>query len=263
MASASIEDAPVSAHAANLVTAMKILAASAATTALVPPSALTVAILPDRDCQGAIRRRPPWLRSVVARQRQLRLTSAAQKPAAGRTEPASPSVAEPTTADSRIRRTALPARRPGAGGGYARSTPPRRDLRSDPRGAQTPSPRALLCGRWRRTTCSAGRSRHAQGPSPPPAGRGTRRGLSRAASAPSVRPRGGPAPAFVRAVPGPVRRPDIRSRFGRCRARAVVAPETGPPTPGAPRLHGPGARPGPVRDTALRRSVHRRTQSAR
>src|SRR5215203_3700599 len=52
MASASIEEAPVSAHAANLVSAMKILAASAATTALVPPSALTVAILPDRDCQG-------------------------------------------------------------------------------------------------------------------------------------------------------------------------------------------------------------------
>src|SRR5215212_860583 len=124
MASASIEDAPVSAHAANLVTAMKILAASAATTALAPPSALTVAILPDRHCQGASHRRPPLLRSVVARQRQLRLTSAAQKPAAGHTGPAWPSVAVTTTVGSRIRRTALPARRPGAGGGYVRSTRP-------------------------------------------------------------------------------------------------------------------------------------------
>src|SRR5215207_1258425 len=68
MASASIEEAPVRAHAANLVIAMKILAVSAATTALVPPSALTGAILPDGDGLVAIRRRHPLPRSVVLKE---------------------------------------------------------------------------------------------------------------------------------------------------------------------------------------------------
>ena len=48
IASASIDDAPVRAKAANFVTAMKQLASNAAMTALVPPSALTRTILPDR-----------------------------------------------------------------------------------------------------------------------------------------------------------------------------------------------------------------------
>src|SRR5919112_3817033 len=122
MASASIEEAPVSAHAANLVTAMKILAARAATTALVPPSALTVAILPDGDCLAPIQQKPPWLRSVAAKQRQTRLTSAGRMPAAAHTWPAWPSGAPPTTGGSHNRRTALPARMPSLDGGYVRST---------------------------------------------------------------------------------------------------------------------------------------------
>src|ERR687898_3060417 len=96
MASASIEDAPVSAQAANLVTAMKMFAVRAATTALVPPSALTVAILPDGDRLVAIRRRPPPPRSAAARHRQSQLTSAARMPAARNTWPAWPSVAATT-----------------------------------------------------------------------------------------------------------------------------------------------------------------------
>src|SRR5215203_3372784 len=68
MASASIEEAPVRAHAANLVTAMKIFAVRAATTALVAPSALTGAILPDGDGLVAIRRRHPLPRSVVLKE---------------------------------------------------------------------------------------------------------------------------------------------------------------------------------------------------
>src|SRR5215213_10114993 len=100
MASASIEEAPVSAHAANLVTAMKILAASAATTALVPPSALTGAILPDGGGLVPIRRRPPSPRSFAARHQQTQLTSAARMPAARHTWPAWPSVAATTAGGS-------------------------------------------------------------------------------------------------------------------------------------------------------------------
>src|SRR5918993_3756443 len=121
MASASIEEAPVSAHAANLVTAMKVFATSAATTALVPPSALTGAILPDGYGLVAIRRRPPLPRSVAARQQQTQLTSAARMPAARHTWPAWPSVAATTADGFHARRTALPARRSGADGACAQS----------------------------------------------------------------------------------------------------------------------------------------------
>src|ERR687898_1706382 len=136
MASASIEDAPVSAQAANLVTAMKMFAVRAATTALVPPPALPVAILPDGHRPVAIRRRPPSPRSAAARHRQSQLTSAAPMPAARNTWPAWPSVAATTAGGSHTRRTALPARLSGANGACARSTQPKQDLRLGALGAQ-------------------------------------------------------------------------------------------------------------------------------